>query len=253
MTLSELPLPSIGYLFYGFVALAVLAFRATKGSRLRRGRFAFVALAIWTWAFCTPVVANQIEASLEAPYPEIVDPPKSENALIVVLSSGMTLRRHGRWVAELDRAGWERTYAAIKLWRRLGGELLFVGQPSGDPKLSVAGVMADVARASGVPEEAIHVETKSATTRENLRFSKSLIAAHPGDAWLVTSATHMRRAMAVASAEDLELRPFPCDHRTTNFRHWYAWLPSNGGAANFSEVWHEVVGLAWYRLRGYAE
>jgi uncharacterized SAM-binding protein YcdF (DUF218 family) len=254
---SELFLPSSPYVAAFFVALAVLAFRR-PGTRLARLRYALVVAAVWTYCFSTPGVANALRNELERAYPPVTEPPPrsadpSDGPLIVVLSSAAVARQGGRYEARLDLAGWERTWASIRLWRQLGGQLLFVGGPTPDGRTSAAERMAEIATASGVPASTIRVETKSKSTYENLRFSREVIAARGSDVWLVSSAVHLRRAMAVGRKLGLRLRPYPCDFRGIEVTHWYAWLPNSDGPAMFLDSLHEVMGLAYYHLKGYAD
>lgn len=250
-SVSDLFLPIPVYLVALLAALCVYAFRR-RTSRLRRLRYALLALAVWSWVFSTPALAHLVAGSLERTYPRVTDPAPSEESLIVVLASGISIRVDGKWETRLDAAGWERTYAAIALWRRTGGQLLFVGQPGARGQPSVATVMAEIAVASGVPASAVQTENSSRNTHENIRNSRDRIAAHTGKVWLVTSAIHMPRAMAVARKMGLELTPYPCDYRAAETLHWYAWLPNSRGPAAFSDAVHEIIGLYYYRLRGRA-
>lgn len=250
--LLELALPTSVWLVVLLAILCVLAFRR-RDSRWARFRYPLLALLMWSDCMSTPALANALIASLEAGHPPTVESALPAPALIVVLSSGYTVRNGSRWEARLDQAGWERTYAGIGAWREHGGRLLFVGEPTPDGTSSLAAVMAAVAASAGVPPSAVQVETQSRTTYENLAFSRALIAAHGDEVWLVTSAMHMRRALAVAHKLGLRLRPRPCDYRALPSLHWYAWLPNSGGAALFADGLHESIGLLYYRLKGYAD
>jgi uncharacterized SAM-binding protein YcdF (DUF218 family) len=243
---SELFLPIPVYLVAGLAVLCVLAFRRRQ-SPLRRWRYVFLALFVWSACMSTPGIANAWIDHLESRHPRVTSVAADPDTLVVVLSSGFTVKMADHDEVKLDAAGWERTYAGIELWRQTGGQLLFVGEPSLDGKRSIAGLMAEVAQKSGVPAAAIQVETRSLTTFENLTFTRAIIAAHGDHVWLVTSAIHMPRAMAVAQKLELRVRPYPCDYRATQLQHWYAWLPNAGGPAMFGDVLHEVIGLAWYR------
>ena len=69
-------------------------------------------------------------------------------------------------------------------------------------------LIADIARAEGVPEAAIRAETASRTTWENLALSLPLL---PGpDALIVTDGWHMARALMIARRLGLRARPAPC-------------------------------------------
>jgi uncharacterized SAM-binding protein YcdF (DUF218 family) len=249
---NELLLPNPLYLFAVLAALCVYAFRH-RGTRLGRWRWLLLAVLVWCYLFSTPGFANAIVARVE--WPEVdaaAVPPSSRPPLIMVLSSGAVVRHAGRDEVRLDGAAWARTWAGIRLWRQRGGELLFVGGPISDGTSSLAEAMAAVAREAGVPAAVVRVETRSRNTHENLAFNQSLIAAHGGPLWIVTSAVHMRRALATARKLGLEAQPYPCDRRAVELKHVYAWVPSGGGPTMLSEVMHELVGRIYYRLRGWA-
>lgn len=80
--------------------------------------------------------------------------------------------------------------------------LLVSGGQGSDEKLSEARAMADWLIARGVPEERIRLEDRSATTRENLAFSRTIMAdADPGyRCVVVTNNFHAFRAAMTARA-----------------------------------------------------
>ncbi len=248
---SQILLPVTPYLVLLLLLAAVWAFR-NRNTRLGRWRYGVLALVLWSGCLSTPAIGNALVGSIEAPYPPVSVLPATDRPLVVVLSTGSIFKDGDHNRVQLDAAGWERLHGAVDLWHRVGGVLLFVGGPSRDGTDSVAAHMGAIARSWGVPAAAIQVEEKSSSTYENLLFTRDLITAHAGDAWLVTSALHMRRAMGVARKLGLGLRPYPCDHRWRPMSHWYAWLPNAGGPGLFAEALHELVGSAVYRMRGYA-
>lgn len=247
--LSSLVLPTAVHLIALLVVVAVAVWRKRDG-RARRLRWLLAGLLLWSYLFSTPAVANALIAAIERPYPTVAAPAAGGDPLIVVLSSGLVYASDAGNRVKLDEASWERTAAAVRLWKQIHGQLLFVGEPASDGTTSAAEEMRKAALEFGVPPSSIQLETRSTNTWENLSFIQPLVAARP-DAWLVTSALHMRRAMGVARRLGMKLRPFPCDHRAFHLRHWYAWLPSSGGPAMFAEPMHELIGLVYYRLRGF--
>jgi uncharacterized SAM-binding protein YcdF (DUF218 family) len=254
---SQLLLPVTPYLVLLLLVLTVWAFRH-RVTRLGRWRYGVLVLCLWSGCMSTPRLGNALLGSLEAAYPPVtaVPPPSTaaDKPLIVVLTTGSIFKDGGRYRVELGDSGWERLHHAVTLWRQVGGVLLFTGGPSGDGTASVAAHMAALARSWGVPDAAVKVETKSRSTYENLTFTRDVIAAHTqlGDAWLVTIALHMRRAMGVAQKLGLRVRPYPCDHKWRPMRYWYSWLPNAGGPDLFAQAFYEIVGRTVYRLRGYA-
>lgn len=246
----QLALPMSVHVVLLLCIVCVQAFRNPR-TRLGRWRYGLGGLLVWSYLACTPGVANAFIDQMERRHSAgtaVVD----DGAVILVLSSGEAVRQGAGYAVKLDEAGWERTYAGIRLWRQVGGRLLFVGGPSPDGETSQAEAMAAIAWASGVPGSAVLVEKRSRTTYENILYSRETAASAGGRAWLVTSALHMPRAMATAQKQGLKLRPYPCDYRAIQLQHWYAWIPNSGGPSLLAEFLHEWVGLAYYRLRGYA-
>lgn len=244
---SELLLPMPVYLVALVLGLCVYAFRHRE-TRLGRMRYALAALFLWSYLFTVPVIANVMISQFEKRYPRPEVSAGDGSGLVVVLSGGYT--RSGGGI-QLDRDSWERTYAGVQLWKQIGGTLLFVGGVIPN-KGSVAEAMADLAHSLGVPKEAVLLETKSQDTYQNLLLSRDLIMQFGAKSWLVTSALHLPRAMAVAGALGLKLRAYPCDYLTVPSMGWIEWLPSNGGPPMFTAVLHELIGLGYYRIRGYA-
>ena len=196
-----------------------------------------------------PIIANVIISQFEQRHPRPEVNAGDGPGLVVVLSGGYT--RSGNHI-QLNSDSWERTYAGVQLWKKIGGKLLFVGGAVRN-NASVAEAMADLACSLGVPKAAILLETKSKDTHQNLLLSRDLIMQFETRSWLVTSALHLPRAMAVAEALRLKLRAYPCDYRAVPSMSWVKWLPSNGGPAMFAVVLHELIGLGYYRIRGYAK
>jgi len=253
---SEILLPTAAHLFALILILAAIVFRPVRGdvARPRRLRYGVLLLLLWSYCLSTPRIGNALIRSLESRFPPLTDPVSlpapSSDPLILVLSSGAVV--HDGSAVRLDRASWERTWAAVRLWKKVGGQLLFAGGPPADQGPSASAAMASLAAEAGVPASAVLVESRSRNTYENLAFNRERAAAHAGSAWLITSALHMRRALAVAGKLGMSLRSYPCDYRAIPLRHWYSWLPNSGGPALFEEALQEWLGLLYYRLRGAA-
>jgi uncharacterized SAM-binding protein YcdF (DUF218 family) len=235
------------------VVITVYAFRY-PASVLGRFRYVLVVLTIWSYAASAPVTGNTLIASLERQYPLPVQPPVRDGPpLVVVLSSGYAQANGHEYRIRLGEDSWERIHAGVRLWRNLGGKLMFVGGPTPDGKTSVAEAMARVAGEMGVPRAAILVESRSRNTRENILFTQDTMAQYGRNVWLVTSALHMPRAMAVARQLGVALHPYPCDFRHVSNPRWREWFPTNNAIGPISSALHEYIGLAFYLARGWAE
>ncbi len=241
------------YVFAVLVAMTVVAFvRGTSG--LRPWRYVLLVGAAATYLVNTPFLPNLLLRHLEHMYkrPSLSGVVHGKN-LIVVLSGGwVRVKRHG-WDPKLGEVGWESTDAGVRLWRRIGGILLFSGAPTPDNADSDAAKMARLAQRMGVPAADIRTEPDSLDTHQNIQFSRRRIRRFHGSVWLVTAAFHMMRSMAVARRFGLRMIPYPCFYRSDGRVTVYSWMPSNKAPLVLEDVLHEWVGLWYYRLRGWAD
>jgi uncharacterized SAM-binding protein YcdF (DUF218 family) len=237
-------------LFLLLSALAVLGYRQrTSFTSLRR---VFVAAAAITYLGCTPLISNQVATLLESRYPlQLPSETAGNKPIILVLTDGWFRRAEHGYEAHIGEAGWERLEAAIELHKRIGGWLLITGAPSPDGGSSIAEVMAEVMRRMGVAKGQILVETRAQNTYENILLSKPFVPRDAAPVWLVTSALHMPRAMAVAERQGFRVIAYPCDFRSNRGTSWRAWIPSTHGAVAMERSLHEIFGLAIYRWRGW--
>ena len=101
-----------------------------------------------------------------------------------------------------------RVDKAIEIYRRckVKPTLIPSGGKGEDEKLSEAQAMTDYLREHGIPDESIIMEDRSATTRENLIFSKAIIDARPGNkkTALVSSNYHVYRCLRYAREEGMK-------------------------------------------------
>ncbi|HZK05612.1 MAG TPA: YdcF family protein [Actinomycetaceae bacterium] len=136
-------------------------------------------------------------------------PARESPRFIIVLGAGL---KHGEVSPLLAR----RVALAVRLWnceRAAGNEIPVVmsgGQGYDEPRPE-AEAMAEHGIGLGLPEEFIAIESRSTTTRENLRFSAEVLAADP--AWdsgipglAVTSNFHALRAALIARDLGLDVR-----------------------------------------------
>jgi uncharacterized SAM-binding protein YcdF (DUF218 family) len=241
-------LPNAVTLLLVLLALALFgARRSPTGSRRMAPWVRALALlgAVWAYALSAPGLARGLLTPLEQFRPAVDLATVQAGADIVLLASGSVERHEGRAVVRLDRAAWERTAAAAALWQRSRARLFVVGGPLMDG-LSPARAMADAAIAWGVPADRVVVDDRATTTRDSYDRLPAL-AASP-QPWLVTSASHMRRALWSAEQKGLSLRAFPCDYLSTDPPGWQQWLPSTFAVRQNAVALHEWVGLLAYRI-----
>lgn len=97
----------------------------------------------------------------------------------------------------------------------------------------------------------ILVEPNAKNTWQNAKFSKPIINQHTPGPWiLVTSAYHMKRALAVFKKQSLDVVPWPVDYRADPLTFPFL---SSSASVQFSKwdiLLHEWFGLIAYQLTG---
>ena len=149
----------------------------------------------------------------------------------------------------------ERMTVPIALLQRYPHlRLLFTG---GEGELFANGLTeADRAKiffdSMGVSPQRVVYESASHTTYENAVFSATVPGVNPTQPWLLlTSASHMPRAMATFRKAGWNVTPYPVDFRTGTHTPWTQYSLA-GGANKWHLALHELVGLLAYRLAGRA-
>jgi uncharacterized SAM-binding protein YcdF (DUF218 family) len=92
----------------------------------------------------------------------------------------------------------------------------------------------------GIAHSRVVIETQSLNTFGNAKFAKDIIRPEVTDVWLlVTSASHMPRALGSFQRVKFSVLPWPVEDRPASW------------TAQATIAWHEWVGLIVYRLRGW--
>lgn len=149
----------------------------------------------------------------------------------------------------------ERMVAALRLLQqRPHLQLLFTG---GEGEWLTQG-LSEAQRARiffdhmGVPAQRVRYESASHTTYENAVLSAALPGVNQSQPWLLlTSASHMPRAMATFRKAGWNVTPYPVDFRTGARTPWSQYSLARG-AQKWHMVLHELLGLLAYRLAGRA-
>jgi uncharacterized SAM-binding protein YcdF (DUF218 family) len=141
----------------------------------------------------------------------------------------------------------ERLLAAVELNRRYpAAHIVFCG---GSPSLfggpSEADVAAQFLERFGVPSDRMLLDRTSRNTMENAINAKQLATPKPGERWLlITSASHMPRAIGLFRAAGFPVKAYPVDWKTGGWRDVIT-LPGSmlGGLSHLDIAVHEWEGL----------
>jgi uncharacterized SAM-binding protein YcdF (DUF218 family) len=183
------------------------------------------------------------------------DPSRGAPDGIVVLGGAISPGvSAARGVVALNGSA-ERLTVAAELARRYpNARIIFTGGTASlDPTEPLEAPLAvKEFEALGVAHDRITAEEQSRNTIENAAFSRLLADPKPGQRWLlVTSASHMPRAIAAFRAAGFPVEAYPVNWRTRGRRDAAELFVSFAeGLAMTDYATHEWVGLAAYRLTG---
>jgi uncharacterized SAM-binding protein YcdF (DUF218 family) len=258
--LVELSFSPVGIMTAILVAGIVLS--VTKRKRRTGHRLLFVAAGLYL-VFTSSPLAELAIANLEGFYPPLQAVDSSSRVERIVILSGYGVENPSTPVTS-NLAGETicRVAEGIRLYRQIPKSKIVVSGGilrRGDKP--IAQQMADFIVAMGVSTEDVLVEGRSRDTYENLVEVKPIVGQNPFI--LVTSACHLRRAMAIAHKLGMTPIPAPaCIWTLQEFppgKPWSAWslkvvksfgYPSVARLGSLQLAYHEYVGFVWYRLLG---
>ncbi len=174
--------------------------------------------------------------------PLAVASPLTRADAIVILGGGV--EKDGR----PTRGTLERTLYGVSLYRQGFAPTIILS--TGLAKyFNEARLMSEIARAGGVPEQALILEETSRNTHENLDYLQRILTAHH---WttiiLVSSPYHMRRVGLVSRKY---CRGTAILYAPTQVDAMYDYQSFLHRFRQARAVYREYLGIGWYWMRGY--
>ncbi len=238
-----------------YVITGIAIFSLWRGRQATRGRLVLLTIGFGLMLLLSlPFVSFLSLASLEGSFPPLKPSPGQADA-IVVLSGSYELPNSVQQEAVLGSDTEQRCLHAADVYHRVKPIPIVVSGAGIDPTLaapSSAELMRDMLVKLGVQAGDLRLEPSSRSTYENaVECRKLLYQLGIRRIFLVTEATHMRRAVLCFRQQGIEVVPAACHHRATDFDFSILnFLPTPTAADGISDAIHEWLGLAWYRLRG---
>ncbi|WP_198117128.1 YdcF family protein [Massilia rhizosphaerae] len=240
-----------------FVVIAIglaLWRRRPRAARILAGG-GLAALAVLS----TPVGARLFVAPLERLTAPLQAPERAGAQAIVVLAAGRVLRAPEYDNRDIpDYFTLARLRYAAHLQRRTGLPVLVSGgngssgvDPDPDDRAwtKADGMAAALRDDFGVPVK--WVEGRSRDTAENAAFSAAMLRADGVKRiLLVTDAMHMPRARTAFERAGLDVVSAPTLFFSRQPLPLHSWVPSPEGMRRSWYALYELIGIAWYRLRG---
>lgn len=204
----------------------------------------------WLFLFSYSPVTNTLLHTIESNYPTLHQAPKDVK-YIYILGAGHNTDDSLPITSQLHKTAVVRLNEGIRLYRQLDEKAtLIVSGYSGlfDPTTH-AQMQEKLALALGVKKDHILLCPTPRDTQEEAIVAKQLL----GDKSfiLVTSASHMKRAMIFFKDEGLHPIPAPTNHLASTKYLDYIDLFSSNALEQSRIVFHEGLGMLWQKLKGY--
>jgi uncharacterized SAM-binding protein YcdF (DUF218 family) len=233
----------------GFLTLAALSHRRRPAWSRRLSLCGLTLLALTGWQ----PLPDALIRHLEQQYPAVpADAPLEQYHGLVVLGGALESQRiwEGNAQVALNAAAERMTMSVVLMRQNPRMLLLFCG---GEGDLISQGA-SEAQRAAvfftsmGLSRDRIRYESASRTTHENAVLGALLPGVDRRKGWLlVTTASHMPRAMASYRKAGWNVTAYPVDFRAGMHTPWWEYSLSQG-AQRWQLALHELIGFAAYRL-----
>lgn len=233
-----MPMPLALALLFGGLILLCFTRRQRLGKALSALSFFILLL------FSLQPVANFLLIPLERHYPPI--PETTSLDYILVLGNGHSSDPAIPLTSQPSRAAMARIMEGIALKQRHPQAKLVVSGNSPYDPVSCARMYAKVAEYYGIPASDIILIEDAFDTQDEINHYKALIGEH--SAALVTSASHMPRAMRMAKQALLNVIAAPTDFQGKQPQSplpFYAYLPKPEPLGDSEAAIHEWIGIVW--------
>ncbi len=209
------------------------------------------ALVLLTVTFCfmffisIPLTGNLLLAPLENSF-SMTSPSQLPEAEVIVVLGAKVYERKNEAIPSPELIA--RLTYAFEVYRAKKLPVIVCGGRQGE-KFSEAEAMASFLHKLGVPEKMIILESHSSNTWENAVNAASIMKTK---GWrrvlLVTSAYHMKRAVACFERVGTEVVPAPADFRIDHEPFPFLFIPSPDTFLSSSQVIREYIALVFYKI-----
>ncbi len=235
------------------ISIAFLAAGLLWCARCRRGAAQLAAAA--GAAYCAIVflpLGTWLLLPLEGRFPPAPPPARVDG--VIVLGGAIEPRiSAARGQTQINESG-ERLLALVELARLYPeARLVFTGGSGRlvDPDLREADYAVRLMERLGLPRDRVIYERDSRDTAENAVMTKANVNPRASETWLlVTSASHMPRAVGVFRRAGWTVVPWPVDYASSGDDGWRIGPAGLEGMRRFTLATREWIGLVAYRVMG---
>lgn len=218
-------------------------------NKLARAKFTLTISLIWMFLISYPPLVNTILYAYETSYPTLKQAPKEIN-YIYVLGGGHHTDEDHPITSQVSEPSSVRLNEGIRLYQQLhqNATLILSGHSGLFDPTPHAVMQERLASALGIKKEHMILHPEPRDTEEEAIAAKKLIGDEPFI--LVTSASHMKRALKFFKSEGLTPIPAPTNHLADVKYPNYMDFFSATALKKSHIVWHEILGLLWQKIKG---
>jgi len=244
------PLP----LGLGLAILGLILLWFTR--RQKAGKVLVTLGVLLMFMLSTGFLSENLIAPLEARYPpyglnDRYAIAEDQIRYVVVLAGGIPAIPGYPITRQVDGGSMARLVEGVRVHQRCpNSTLVLSGGRGADPNLDPASMTNMLlVNLLGVDESRVLVRNMSQDTEEEARNLAEIIGQAP--MVLVTSASHMPRALSIFEAQGMHPIPAPTDYRTGLVRMFYveSLYPNADALWNSERAIYEYIGMLWLKLK----
>jgi len=218
----------------------------------KKNSFAKILLTVATcilFIASSPLSSLQLTQVLERQHPALFEPPKNLQ-YVMVLGNGHLSDPALPAIAQLSPASYYRVMEGIRLMHANPQATLLVSGFGGSDPISNAQLASTVAQQYGIKKQNIRLFPQAKDTEEEAVLMSQVIQQRHSA--LVTSATHMPRALKLFQQQGSNPLPAPVyflGKQPQQDKFFYEYLPKAGDLNKVTVAWHELVGQFWQKIK----
>jgi len=231
------------------VLLITIALILLYAQKIKKAKWMLMLSILWFFLFSYAPFANTLLHSLESIHPTLHSAPK-DIKYIYVLGGGHHTDESLPITSQVVETSVVRLTEGIRLYLQLGrnAKIIVSGYHGLHDITEHAIMQQNLAISLGVDEKDIILHLGTKDTQEEAQAGKKLLKDEPFI--LVTSASHMSRAMKFFQHEGLNPVPAPTNHLASTQHPNYTDIFSEEALTKSRIVFHELLGLIWQKIKG---
>ncbi len=231
------------------VALILLGLFFLSRNKLAKAKFTLVLSIVWLFLISYSPVSDVLLSNIESNNPTLHTTPK-DIKYIYVLGGGHHTDKSRPITSQVVEVSVVRLNEGIRHYHQLGGNAkIIVSGYHGLYDITEHAIMQKrLAISLGINEDDLILHLGTKDTQEEAQAGKVLLGDKPFI--LVTSASHMTRALNFFKHEGLNPIPAPTNHLSNRKYLNYTDFFSASALRKSHIVWHEYLGLVWQKIKG---